>query len=289
MSWPSVAHADSYDWQEASSSSSGGGPFSAWNAATKTSTSQISVTSKPSGSTFRYRVRACKDASSSSQTARACGEYSAPQSVSIGTIGQVSNLSTDEASGVSSDASYEISWNTVTDASEYEITESTGGVAQTPVKVSQASQSYTGKAYGKTYSYTVRACAGSNCGLASSSVSVEVRLAIPQNLVTSRAAPDDGNYTISWNAVSGSAGGYVLEESINIGNGTNWTAVVLATDNATSHAFSNREGETNYKYRVRACVTTGCIALTSESSPWATSLDDFVQVAYPAITSHSPQ
>ena len=164
VSWPSVSHADSYDWQEASSSSSSGGPFSAWSTATKTSNSQsgvssISFTSKPSGSTFRYRVRACKDAPSGSQVARACGEYSTSQSVSIGTIGRVSGLSTDEASGVSSDASYTISWVAVAGASEYEITESIGRVAQTPVKVSQASQSYTGKAYGKTYSYTVRACA----------------------------------------------------------------------------------------------------------------------------------
>ena len=126
-------------------------------------------------------MRACKDASGS-QTARACGDYSASESVSIGTIGQVSGLSTDEASSVSSDATYTISWSAVTGASEYEITESIDNVAQTPVKVSQASQSYTGKAYGKTYSYTVRACAsntGSNCGLASSSVSVEVKLSAP--------------------------------------------------------------------------------------------------------------
>ncbi len=297
VSWPDVTHADSYDWQEASSSSSsGGGPFSAWSTATKTSasqqnTSQISITSKPSGSTFRYRVRACKDASSS-QAVRACGDYSSPQSVSIGTIGQVSGLSTDEASGVSSDASYTISWGAVTGAIEYEIIESIDGVAQAPLsKVAalvtppgQESQSYTGKVYGKTYSYTVKACAGSNCGPASSSVSVDVRLAVPQDLRTSRAIPSDGNYTISWNAVSGSAGGYVLQESIDIGNGTNWTAVMLSSDNATSHVFSNREGETNYKYRVRACVTTGCTALSSESSPWETSLDNFVQVAYPAIT-----
>ncbi len=112
--------------------------------------------------------------------------------------------------------------------------------------------------------------------------SVAVRLAVPQNLHTSRATPIDGNYTISWNAVSASAGGYVLEQSID--NGTNWTAVMLSSDNATSHDFENREGETNYKYRVRACVTTGCIAGTSESSPWATSMDNFVQVVYPAIT-----
>ncbi len=110
-----------------------------------------------------------------------------------------------------------------------------------------------------------------------------VKLSVPGNLQASVASSGDGNYTISWSAVSAAAGGYVLQESID--NGTNWTAVILTTDNATSHDFENKEGETNYKYRVRGCVATACIAGTSESSPWVNSPGNFVQVAYPAITS----
>ncbi len=236
---------------------------------------------------YEYQIRSCSSVG--------CGPWSSSAiSVELKAIDPVTNhrILTGGTTGevesggryLSRDASYTISWNAVTGVNEYEITESIGGVVQAPVKVSQISQSYTDRVYGKTYSYTVKACSGSNCSVASSSVSVDVRLAAPQNLRTSRATPDDGDYTISWNAVSASAGGYVLEESIDIGNGTNWTAVILVADGATSHDFENREGETNYKYRVRACVITGCTALSSESSPWATSPDDFVRVVYPAIT-----
>ncbi len=294
VSWQGVTHADSYDWQEASSS---GASFSAWSTATKTSNSQsgvssLSYTSQPSGSTFRYRVRACKDVSSS-RAVRDCGEYSSPQSVSIGTIGQVSSLSTDETNGVSSDASYTISWNAVTGASQYEITEVIDGVAQTTLSTlaasatppGQESKIYTGKAYGKTYSYTVKACAGSNCGPASSSVSVEVKLPAPTNLQASVPSSDDGNYTISWDAVAGAVGGYKLEESQD--GGATWNYVMLTSDTSVvSHVFSNQAGEKGYAYRVRACaVVSGCQEGDPESSDWTTSANNhLVRVNYPVPT-----
>ncbi len=286
VEWQGVSHADSYDWQEVSVNSPSD---SDWEVATPREIrgdNRFQLRDQSPGLTFSYRVRACKDVSSS-QTARACGDYSASESVGIVPLPVVTNVvaKDDPGSGaggattiVSEDASYTISWSAVTGAIEYEITESIDNVAQTPVKVSQIRKSYTGKAYGKIYSYTVKACAGSNCGLASSSVSVEVKLPAPINLQASVPSSDDGNYTISWDVVAGAAGGYLLEESQDGGttwNNPTWNHVMLTTDMSVSHVFSNQAGEKGYAYRVRACaVVSGCSASDPESSDWTTSANN---------------
>ena len=96
---------------------------------------------KPIG-TYSYRIRSCVAGGVASNVT--CSAWNTKLNlVTVDPLPVVTGVVSNATNGVSSDASYEISWNTVTDASEYEITESTGGVAQTPVKVSQASQSYT--------------------------------------------------------------------------------------------------------------------------------------------------
>src|SRR3546814_8704841 len=99
-----------------------------------------------------------------------------------------------------------------------------------------------------SYSYRVRACGNTDvnsCSSFSPTKSIEVAAPVPPTLDVP-ATSSTGNYTASWNSVSG-ATRYRLEEKVGSGS---WAEI--QSSGAISKALSGKTDGT-YSYRVRAC------------------------------------
>jgi YD repeat-containing protein len=85
-----------------------------------------------------------------------------------------------------------------------------------------------------------------------------LELALPGSL-TASANPNDGNFTMSWGAVSG-ATSYNLQESV---NGGAWNTIYSGA--STDAALSGRAGG-SYTYLVQACASGTCTGWTSSGT-----------------------
>ena len=235
VSWAAVTHATRYQLQE-----------SADNGTTWTTTYPIATgtrkafTGKARG-TWTYRVRACRVRSAT------CGDWSASIEVPVTTLPIPANLSTTtpDARG-----DYTLSWDAVTGAARYEVRESEDGGSAWPGQytVSSGRQlAFTGKTPG-TRAYQARACDTNACGPWSASLPVTVpRLAAPENLAAT--APDaDGDYTISWDAVTHAAR-YQLRERDD--GGATWDTP-WPIPAGTAKALTGKSAGTR-TYQARAC------------------------------------
>ncbi len=271
----SASSVDRYEIEE----STGGGNNG--SATALTFSSALGKTYAKTIGTYSYRIRSCVAGSLVPNIT--CSAWSSTRLlVTVDPLPKVINVVSNATNGVSSDASYEISWDTVTDASEYEITESIGGGAQTPsstVTVPMTSETYRNKVYGKIYSYTVKACAGNNCGMVvSDPVSVEVKLSTPS--VNAITASHSGQYTVDWPNVT-NANSYDWQEAPgNSPSASDWSVEMPTAAGVNSFEQVGKSSGSVFSYRVRACRDTSNTQLVRACGEYSTVQD----VTVPALS-----
>ena len=212
-----------------------------------------------------YRMRVCNSDSS-------CGSY-AQVSVSVGLplSAAAAGLASDELpnQNISHDGSYSISWNSVARALNYALIETVDGVVGTRhVLGTGLSKAFTGRVYGKTYSYSVAACLGdgstadNSCKAQTGSLSVEVKPSVPAGLSSASLVGHDGSYALSWTslpAVSGYALTYKIKEIKKSGGAwPQWTTAAGSTVTASRHSVSGKGGAEQFRYRAQACYGDVC-------------------------------
>lgn len=235
VSWSSVAGAEFYRIEE--QAGSGG----SWVLAYEGSSLNKPISGKPAGS-YSYRGAACNAAGCSGTV----GVWTVQVIYAPATAPSIA------APGQSTSGSYIVNWTSVAGAASYKLEESANGGAWTPIHDAAGnSKLVTGKNAG-TYSYRVKACNVAGCGPLSGTVAVQEidPPGAPPNIFAPSVNPD-GNYTISWTAVSGSSS-YQLEEYI---PGGNWTAIF---NGAGTSLWVSRSTAQTYYYQVRACNVAGC-------------------------------
>src|SRR3546814_754034 len=232
VSWNSVSGATRYRLQERAGSGS-------WAEIQNSSATTKALSGKPDG-TYSYRVRACSGTSTST-----CGAYSAVDSIIVDAPPDAPLLIVPTGS---SNGNYTVSWSTVSGATRYRLDEKveTGSWSQI-LEGSATDLEFYARAPG-SYSYRVRACGTTDvnsCSSFSPTKSIEVAAPVPPTLDVP-ATSSTGNYTASWNSVSG-ATRYRLEEKVGSGS---WAEI--QSSGAISKALSGKTDGT-YSYRVRAC------------------------------------
>ena len=155
--WTSPSGATSYELQEKVGSS-------AWSASETLTTTTKSYPGK-TPAIYKYRVRACAGSGN-------CGNRS-----STGTTKVPPRAPRLTVPATDADGSYPVRWRSPSGATSYELQEKAGSWSFRNIyRGYSTSRNITGKADG-TYSYQVRACAGTgNCGRWSSTESVEVSI-----------------------------------------------------------------------------------------------------------------
>lgn len=152
----------------------------------------------------------------------------------------------------SSNASYSVSWSTVSGATSYILQERVNGGAWATVQSSAAiSWAASGKS-NASYGYQVRACNSSGCSPWSSVASVTVLVIPPPPTPASISVPatSNGPITISW-AASATATGYDLYQEI---NNADWRQVYSG---AGTMATLQESVSGNYNYWVAATNAGG--------------------------------
>ena len=257
VGWTSVTNATSYMLEEMVGTG-------AWTAAQNSSSRTKSYSGTGLG-TYKYRVKACAGSSN-------CGGWSSTRTVSVG-LGTPSINS--PSSGSNTTGSFTVGWTSVTNATSYELQERVGAGAWTTVQnTSSRTKSFSNKGLG-TFSYQVRACAGSNgCGGWSSTRTVTVGLGTPSINAPSSGSNTSGGYTVGWTSVT-NATSYMLEEMVGTGA---WTAAQNSSSRTRSYSG---KGLGTYKYRVKAC------AGSSNCGGWSSTRTVTVELGTPSITSPS--
>ncbi|MDE0159072.1 MAG: fibronectin type III domain-containing protein, partial [Candidatus Dadabacteria bacterium] len=199
--------------------------------------------------TRTYQVRACHRAASPQ-----CSDWSAAIDVTVPELPAPKNVThtTPTTTG-----NYTVRWDAVTHATRYELRESDDGGktwdATYPV-AGGTNKAFTGKARG-TRTYRVRACRvrAVTCGEWSDSIEVPVSTLTPPGNVTATTPDERGNYTLSWDAVTG-ATGYEVQESED--DKRTWSHD-YTVNSGRQRAFTAKTPATRH-YRVRACDADTC-------------------------------
>ncbi len=257
LSWSldSVTGADRYEWQETSTDTEG-------TATCVASNCSVDFTDKAISSTdYSYQVRACSDRGS------VCSDWSSSINVSVSRLPNPGNFAIYDTGGDSISFSYgpyDLKWDTVSNATSYEIEQEIDGSGswQSISGVSTSGQKRitpsTSSDYQKSYSYRIRPCSGVNCGnWLETSASVALRFAPPQNLVRSdslgsgenTATSYDGDYQLSWGSVAGASRYEVRERTA---DDQPWSSVSCTN---TPCDISGKAVGTSYSYGVRACLS----------------------------------
>lgn len=157
----------------------------------------------------------------------------------------------------SNSGTYVVSWTAVSYATRYELREQLGTGAWTTVHNGTArTWSASAKAEGN-YGYSIRACQQDACGSWSATATISVQKPPAASAVVSVPTTAlNGNYSVTWTAVTGAAT-YRLQEQI--GSGT-WATVQETA--ARSWAVSGK-ATGSYGYRVYACNPAGCGAVSA--------------------------
>ena len=203
--------------------------------------------------TWTYQVKACHGAT------EPCSDWSAAIEVKVPRLPAPKNLS---HTPPTTTGNYTVSWAAVTHASRYQLRErdDADDTWDTTYAIATGtSKAFTGKAKG-VWSYRARACRNARaatCGEWSDTIAVPVAtLPTPDNL--SATTPDArGNYTLSWDAVTG-ATGYEVQASEDAGD--TWPGQ-FTVNTGVQLAFTEQPPGTRH-YQVKACDADTC-------SPWS--------------------
>ncbi|MEZ5463473.1 SpvB/TcaC N-terminal domain-containing protein [Dokdonella sp.] len=150
------------------------------------------------------------------------------------------------------DGNYQVSWPNVPGATRYELYEQIGSATEQLVYFGLNTQwSPPTRAIG-AHSYRLRACVGA-CGNNFNGPLI-VYVVPPAPATITATAPADGNFTVSWGAVS-TAETYTLEEQID--GDPSWRIVSQGSSSRTWQAVNKPAG--GYNYRVRSCIGPGSV------------------------------
>ncbi len=224
---------------------------------------------------YRYQVRACTGVNCSDwqETSGSVAlRFAPPQN-----LARNDSLASDETLATSYDGDYQLSWDSVTGATRYELGERTADdqdwSSVSCSDPSASSCSISGKTAGSTnYSYGVRACSGAgdaNCGdwtaggnVVSVSVPVLSSPSINRGGDGSSGTSNSGDYTISRGDVTGAAS-YKLQTRSKA-QGASWTtwapsdATNITNFSSSPQSFSAKDYGQDYQYRAQACAGTNC-------------------------------
>src|SRR5690606_21027274 len=142
-----------------------------WSVIQDTSATSRNITGKTNGS-YSYRVRACAGTGTGN-----CSAYSATRMITVAIPIPTPPVPTLTLPTSSTTGSYTASWTSSSGATHYELGERVGSGSWTVIQdTSATSRNISGKTDG-SYSYRVRACAGSgtgNCSAYSASKTISV-------------------------------------------------------------------------------------------------------------------
>ena len=194
---------------------------------------------------YRFRVRACKSVS----TTTSCSSWRYSSTSTAARPGSPPALTVSASSGT---GSYPVSWASVANTSSYTLQEQiNGGSWSTAQSNSSLSKSYTGRSDGR-YGYQVSSCNRLGCSAYSPTETVDVaRDLAPPVSVDAPAGATDGQFSVSWSAVSGSVSQYQLDEQLGSGS---WSREY--TGSARSWSIDVTVAG-SYRYRARACNIVG--------------------------------
>ena len=239
--WPAVAGADGYELRRRAA----GGWSTDYTGAKPETTLALDA-----GTSYSFQVRACLGPTN-------CGAWS-----DTATLAAAACLRLAPPAELRIDATdpddYTVRWDAVDGAARYELQESTdsGATWATTHSLTDPEKSLSDQT-ADTYQYRVRACpAAGDCGEYAAAVSVTVPIPPPAPANLAATEPDaDGDYTVSWGAVSfGNNVTYVLEERSP--DSATQNVEKQATDTDTSRAIADRSAG-DHTYRVRACAGPG--------------------------------
>lgn len=238
ISWTAVTGASQYRLEE---SAAGG----AWSVKYDGATTSATFVQLADGA-YAYRVTACNSSG--------CGGTSAAAGIRV--VRPPAAAPAISAPAISSDGSFQVSWNGVAGATVYRLAESANGGGWSEIQATTGTTSLLSSKPDGNYAYRVNACNDGGCGPLSANASVLVVRPPPVPALTAPTQSFDGAYTVSWGAVE-RVGYYQLEESI---NGGGW--VVVLQNGNTAWATAGR-GDASHAYRVAACNQGGCSAFSN--------------------------
>ena len=197
-------------------------------------------TGKPPG-TYEYRVRTCAPASN-------CGSYSAAESVTVRPDAPATPALACDG------GSHSLSWPEVLGATGYMVRQREGQGDWDPAYSVQDNSDAPTLTAGTEYGFQVKACADDgNCGnwsaIATATAPDCAKPGVPGGLAITPTGPD--SYKVAWNAASGTARTYQLQERIGAGN---WRNAQSGT--SREKTFMGKANGT-YSYQVRACPQSG--------------------------------
>jgi len=243
VSWSGVATASSYTLQERVN---GGG----WTTVQANGAGSWGTGGRPSGS-YGYQVQACN--------ASGCGPWSAVATVTV--LLPPSSAPPLYVPSNSTNGSYTISWNGVTDGATYTLQEQINGGGWTTVQAnSSGNWSTSGRGNGN-YGYHVQACNASGCGPWSGVGTVTVLWPPPPPASVSAPSYIHGvQYYVSWSA-SATATSYNVMHN----------GAFYASTSATSYTIPAPGMTDTIQWGAQACNASGCSATTN--APNVTNTD----------------
>ena len=264
------------------------------------------------GISYRYRVRACTISSVDGLAADdiRCSFWVSGMSVNVRSLSKTSALNLVGGSAVSHSSSFTVAWDSITGANVYILSESVdGNTARHEIDAGASSKLFSGKEYGKTYSYALKACVGDGSevdftcvdqdGASPAALSVKVKPATPTSLSDDDSQQStDGEYVLTWGTVDAGTGTYYeLQERSKALSAASFPApdwpklsdgseklLALDSPGSVSHSVSKTGAnfEKHYEYRVRACASN------DECSDWlSTSTALSLKFEQPALESIS--
>lgn len=170
------------------------------------------------------------------------------------------------STSLSKNGSVTVSWGASSGSvSAYQLQQqANGGSWNTIYNGSGRSKSISGLNNG-SYKYRVIACKGvsgyiSCSGWRTSSVVTVLKVPTTPSGISAPATDDDGIFSLSWGAASGSVTSYQLQQKHGSGS---WSNI---QNNSSRTKSVNVTNDGTYYYRVRACNSSGCSAFTANAS-----------------------
>jgi len=223
---------------------------------------------------YQFRVEARNSGGQSNGSIRSFSTNACPEPIP-GTPGSI------DYPPSSSSGNFTVSWSSVSGATSYQLARSSNGGSTWSTIFNGSATSRAQSLGDGSYRYRARACNSSGCSnwrTGTFDIVVDISDPIPgtPGSINYPSSSSTGNFTVSWSGVSG-ATSYQLARSSN--SGSTWSTIF--TGSSTSRAQSLGDG--SYRYRARACNSSGCSNWRTGSfdivvDPDVIFLDDFEQL-----------
>lgn len=206
-------------------------------------------TSVAPSTSYRYRVRACRDS--------VCSSPSAP--VQVTTLSPPPPAPTGMSAVALSSSAIEIVWSHAGGADRFEVQRAGGPTPMDFADLGQADgseRSYvdTDLPPSSAWLYQVRACNAAGCSAYAGPVSARTGPAAPTGLAAVAVAPEQVN--LEWTDASSDATSFVVERAP--GGTQDWEELAQVPASESSFSDASVEPATTYVYRVRACRDELC-------------------------------